>query len=197
MAQTTHRVFVVSGPSGVGKSTLIHEVMRRDPELKLSISSTTRGPREGEEHGRDYFFVQREEFERMIENGEFLEWAEVYDNYYGSSRQHVESILASGRHALMDVDTQGAMNIKKLCSGAVFIFIMPPSIQALEERLRDRRSETEESFQRRMAWAQHEISFKDQYDYTIANTSVDEAVEQLSRVIEAEKVKNIPFDCGG
>jgi guanylate kinase len=197
MANPTHRVFVVSGPSGVGKSTLIREVMRQDPELRLSISSTTRSPREGEQDGRDYYFVERAEFERMIEAGAFLEWAQVYDNYYGSSRSHVERILAAGQHAMMDVDTQGAMNIKKLCSGAVFIFIMPPSIKALEERLRDRRSETEESFQRRMAWAQHEISFKDQYDYVIANDSVEHAVSEFRRVLESEKRKNVPFGCKG
>jgi guanylate kinase len=197
MTSTTHRVFVVSGPSGVGKSTLIREVMRRDSELRLSISSTTRTPREGEEHGRDYFYVERGEFERMIEAGAFLEWAQVYENYYGSSRSHVESILASGQHALMDVDTQGAMNIKKLCSGAVLIFIMPPSLKALEERLRDRHSETEESFQRRMAWAQHEISFKDRYDYVVANDNIDHAVEEFQRVLESEKRKDIPFECKG
>jgi guanylate kinase len=107
----------------------------------------------------------------------------------------VEGILAAGQHAMMDVDTQGAMNIKKLCTGAVFIFIMPPSIQALEERLRDRRSETEESFQRRMAWAQHEISFKDRYDFVVSNTSVETAVADFRRVLDSEKRKNIPFDC--
>jgi len=196
MATSTQRVFVVSGPSGAGKSTLIREVLRQDPELRLSISSTTRAPRQGEEDGRDYFFIARQDFERKIEQGGFLEWARVYDNYYGSSRAHVEDILAAGQHVLMDVDTQGAISIKRLCTGAVFIFIMPPSLQVLEERLRDRGSETEESFQRRMARAQHEISFKDRYDCVIVNTHIDTAVEELRRVLASEKRKNIPFDCG-
>jgi guanylate kinase len=189
-------VFVVSGPSGVGKSTLIREVMRRDPELTLAVSCTTRAPRENEVHGRDYFFVPREEFERMIGQNAFLEWAEVYGNYYGSSREHVQDILKSGRHALMDVDTQGAMNIKRLCTGAVFIFITPPSLKVLESRLRDRHSETEESFQRRMAHAQHEISFKDRYDYVVPNDDVEKATRRFERILKSEKKKGVSFDCG-
>jgi guanylate kinase len=189
------RVLVVSGPSGVGKSTLIRDLLASDPELRLSVSSTTRDPRQGEQDGRDYHFIDRATFERMIEANEFLEWARVYDNYYGTSRKNVERILAEGHHAVLDIDTQGAMRIKGMSRGAVFIFITPPSLQALERRLRDRRSETDRSFAKRMAQAEHEMSFRDQYDYIVANDEIDLALKELRGIVEQEKARAIPFVC--
>jgi guanylate kinase len=190
-----HRVFVVSGPSGVGKSTIIRRVLEADPALKLSVSHTTRHPRQGEEDGRDYHFTSRETFEREIEADEFLEWAKVYDNYYGTSRKQVEEILAGGKHAVLDIDTQGAMAIKKISRGAVYIFITPPSIGILERRLRDRRSEDEDSFARRMAKAEHEISFSDQYDYVVPNDDVETTVKAFQDIIAQEKRKDVAFVC--
>ena len=189
------RVFVVSGPSGVGKSTLIRELLAADAELRLSVSSTTRAPREGEQDGRDYHFISREQFERMIGAKQFLEWARVYDNYYGTALHNVEQILKDGHHAVLDIDTQGAMHIKGMARGAVFIFITPPSLEALEERLRDRRTETDESFQRRMARAEHEMSFRDQYDYVVSNDHIRDAVQEFRRIIDAEKKRPVPFEC--
>jgi guanylate kinase len=189
------RVFVVSGPSGVGKSTIIRGALETDPELRLSVSSTTRAPREGEQEGRDYHFIDRAEFERMIEAGEFLEWARVYDHYYGTSRANVERILAGGHHAVLDIDTQGAMNIKGMSRGAVFIFITPPSLEALEKRLRKRGSETDSSFARRMARAEHEMSFRDRYDYLVANDDKDRAIQEFRRILSQEKQRPVPFVC--
>jgi guanylate kinase len=189
------RVFVVSGPSGVGKSTIIRGALETDPELRLSVSSTTRAPREGEQEGRDYHFIDRAEFERMIEAGEFLEWARVYDNYYGTLRANVERILAGGHHAVLDVDTQGAMSIRGMSRGAVFIFITPPSLEALEKRLRERGSETDSSFARRMARAEHEMSFRDQYDYLVANDDKDRAIQEFRRILGQEKQRPVPFVC--
>ena len=188
------RVFVVSGPSGVGKSTLIRELLAADAELRLSVSSTTRDPREGEQEGRDYHFIDRATFERMIAANEFLEWARVYDHYYGTSRKNVERIHREGHHAVLDIDTQGAMRIKGISRGAVFIFITPPSLEALEQRLRDRHSETDLSFARRMAQAEHEMSFRDQYDYVIANDQVDAALKELRAIVEQEKARAVPFE---
>ena len=188
------RVFVVSGPSGVGKSTLIRELLAADSELRLSVSSTTRDPREGEQEGRDYHFIDRATFERMIAANEFLEWARVYDHYYGTSRKNVERIHREGHHAVLDIDTQGAMRIKGISRGAVFIFITPPSLEELEHRLRDRRSETDHSFARRMAQAEHEMSFRDQYDYVIANDQVDAALKELRAIVEQEKARAVPFE---
>jgi guanylate kinase len=190
-----HRVFVVSGPSGVGKSTIIRRVLEADSELKLSVSHTTREPRQGEQDGRDYHFIDRAEFEREIAADEFLEWAKVYDNYYGTLRKQVEQILHDGRHALLDIDTQGAMRIKGMSRGAVFIFITPPSIQALEKRLRDRKSESEQSFRRRMAQAEHEMSFAKQYDYVISNDEIETAVQAFQDILAREKSKPIDFVC--
>jgi guanylate kinase len=195
MSKPVRRVFVVSGPSGVGKSTIIRQVLAADAELKLSVSHTTRGPRAGEQDGRDYHFISRQEFEAEIARDEFLEWAKVYDNYYGTLRKQVRQILANGQHALLDIDTQGAMRIKGMSRGAVFIFITPPSLQALEQRLRDRRSETDRSFQKRMAQAEHEMSFASQYDYVVANDEIEHAVQAFREIVEKEKRNPVEFVC--
>lgn len=187
------RVFVVSGPSGVGKSTIIQRVLARVPELRLSVSLTTRAPRPGEEEGVHYHFVSRAEFEAMIARDEFMEWATVYDQYYGTSRPHVEGILAQGRHALLDVDTQGAMAIRERYRGAVLVFIKPPHLGELERRLRSRGTEDEQRLAGRMAKAEHEISFADRYDYVIVNDRVDEAVDAFIRIIHQERERSVNF----
>ena len=187
------RVIVVSGPSGVGKSTIMHRAIEEDGELRLSVSSTTRPPRPGEEHARDYFFVDREQFEQTIADNAFLEWAQVYDNYYGTALQHVQDILDAGHHALLDIDTQGTLSIKRACTGVVYVFVMPPSVEILAERLRHRGSESNRSFSSRMARAEHEMSFQSEYDYTVVNKDLDSAAAEFRRILEVEKAKPIPF----
>lgn len=187
------RVFVVSGPSGVGKTTLIKEVVRRTPGMRISVSMTTRPRRPGEIHGRDYFFVSREEFQQRAANLEFLEWALIYDNFYGTHRDHIAQILAANTHALLDLDTQGAMQIKENCEGAVFVFVKPPNLEELAVRLRGRGTESPANLNKRLARAAHEMSFENQYDYVIVNQSVDQAVEEFLRIIAKEEVRPVKF----
>jgi guanylate kinase len=187
------RVFLLSGPSGVGKSTIIREALRRVPGMKLSVSMTTRAPRAGEVEGRDYFFVSREEFQRRVANHEFLEWALVYDNFYGTHRDHVVRMLAGHRHVLLDLDTQGALQIKENCRGTVFVFIKPPNLKVLEERLRGRGTESPDVLQKRMAQAAHEISFEGHYDYSIVNRHLDKAVGEFMDIIAREEAKPVEF----
>jgi guanylate kinase len=183
----TPRVFIVSGPSGVGKSTIIRQVLEREPDMRLSVSITTRRVRPGEVEGRDYFFVSLESFEDLIRQGEFLEWARVYDNYYGTSRSHIEGILSSNHHALLDLDTQGALQIRRSHRGAVLIFIRPPDIATLETRLRNRGTESEETLAGRLAWADHEIGLSGEYDHAVVNDRIEQAVEAFLRIVEREK----------
>lgn len=191
------RVFVVSGPSGVGKTTIIKEVVRRTPGMRISVSMTTRPRRPGEIHGRDYFFVSREEFQQRAANLEFLEWALIYDNFYGTHRDHIAQILSVNTHALLDLDTQGAMQIKENCEGAVFVFIKPPNLEELGERLRGRGTESPANLQKRLARAAHEMSFESQYDYVIVNQSVDQAVAEFESVIAREQVRPVKFSIPG
>lgn len=187
------RVVLLSGPSGSGKSTIIRDALNRIPELRLSVSYTTRGKRESELEGKDYHFTDQEQFKAKIEAGDFLEWAEVFGEYYGTERAHVERLLAEGHHVLLDVDVQGAMIIKANCSGVVFIFLKPPSLEELEFRLRNRKSETEESLARRLAKAEHEISFAGQYDYVILNDYADRAAKETVKIIREEERRAVKF----
>ncbi len=191
------RVFVVSGPSGVGKTTIIKEVVRRTPGMRISVSMTTRPRRPGEIHGRDYFFVSREEFQQRAANLEFLEWALIYDNFYGTHDDHIRQILAANTHALLDLDTQGAMQIKENCVGATFVFIKPPSVDELGTRLRGRGTESPANLQKRLARAAHEMSFESQYDYVIVNQSVDQAVGEFLSIISKEQQRPVKFAIPG
>lgn len=188
------RVFVVSGPSGTGKSSIINAALARMERLRLSVSLTTRPPRAGEVDGRDYHFVTREAFERLIAQDAFLEWAEVYGNLYGTSRQHVEAILAEGCHALLDLDTQGALSMQRAYAGAVYVFIRPPSLGELEARLRARKSETPESLQRRLAQAEHELSFIPRYDYVVENDLLEPSIERFMTIVQAEAARPVRFE---
>lgn len=187
------RVFVISGPSGVGKSTIIHGAMALLPELRLSVSSTTRAPRLGEADGRDYHFIGQEEFDHKIKAQEFLEWAQVFDNYYGTSAFEVARIFEEGCHALLDVDVQGVKTIKSTTEGAAYFFIMPPSTEELSARLRNRGTESEESLGKRLAKAEFEAGHAHLYDHTIINDDADRATGELVDLFLSEEQKDIPF----
>ncbi|MEE8435374.1 MAG: guanylate kinase [bacterium] len=190
---TQPRVFIVSGPSGVGKSSIIHGVLDRREDVRLSVSTTTRGIREGEEEGRDYYFADKAEFERMIARNGFLEWAQSYGNYYGTGRIQLENILSQGFHALLDIDTQGALNIQKGFSGAVYIFITPPSLSELEARLRGRGSETPESLKTRLQRAGTEIGLSHRYDHIIVNSTVEAGVSDFLDIMDREAAREVDF----
>lgn len=188
------RVFIVSGPSGVGKSSIIHEVLRLRPNVEMTVSTTTRAPRPGEEDGVDYHFVDRATFERQIGEGGFLEWARSYDNYYGTGVHEIERICGAGRDALLDIDTQGAIQIQSRFRGAAYIFIMPPDRNTLERRLRGRGTETEDVLQKRLARADHEMSHAHRYDFVLVNRVVDDAVRDFLAFIDREKERPVTFD---
>ena len=187
------RVFVISGPSGAGKSSIINAVLEQRPAMRLSVSMTTRAPRAGEQNGREYHFVDAPTFEQMIANGLFLEWARNYDNYYGTSQPHIEEILQGGHHALLDVDTQGALNMQQHYSGVCYLFITPPSLPVLEERLRGRGTESEEVIAKRMARAAQEIELSSHYDHIIMNGTLEQAIKDTLRVIDTEVENDVPF----
>ncbi|MDD2218197.1 MAG: guanylate kinase [Eubacteriales bacterium] len=182
------RLFVVSGPSGVGKGAICHRLIK-DRDLRFSVSMTTRKPREGEKHGEDYYFISHEEFQEIRNANGFLEHAEVYGNFYGTPCLEIQKTLSSGKDVLLDIDTQGALNVKKFCSEAIFIFILPPSKEELKRRIKARGTETEESLKTRLSAAINEISFLGNYDYCVVNDDLDIAAAQAGAIIEAERVR--------
>ena len=175
--------YVISGSSGVGKGTVIKEFLRRNPNFRLSISCTTRGMREGEVDGVNYFFLNKEEFQNCINNGEFLEWAEFSGNFYGTKREFVEKCLENDENLILEIDTKGALQVQSLMDNAVLIFIAPPSVQELEKRLRGRHTETEEAIQKRLNSIKLEIENSKHFDYKIINDTVENAVKELERII--------------
>lgn len=186
---------VVSGPAGVGKGTLCRELMAESSGLEYSVSVTTRAPRPGETEGKEYYFRSREEFEKMIENNELLEWAEFCGHLYGTPRFHVEKLLKKNKKVILEIDTQGARQVKKLFPQGIFIFIVPPSFQVLARRLRGRGTESEEAISFRLAKAVEELkNFKD-YDYVVENDEICTAVEKIKSIIIAEScsTKRNPF----
>jgi guanylate kinase len=183
------RVFVVSGPSGSGKSTLIREVKGTVPDLGYSVSHTSRAPRGKEKNGVEYHFVSREHFQEMIDNGEFVEWAEVYQDLYGTSVSSLRGQIAVGRDVIMDIDVQGARNIREHFREAILIYVLPPSMEALEKRLRERRTEDEKAIRTRLTKAETEIRNCVAYDYLLFNDRLDQAVEELKAIIIAERCR--------
>jgi len=173
------RLFIVSGPSGAGKSSLCKEILARCRNLTLSISCTTREPRQGEEHGREYYFLSVQEFERQQQQGAFLEWAQVHGNMYGTRQSDVETKMAEGLDVLLEIDWQGAQQVAEKMPAAVRIFILPPSIDVLQERLFARGQDSEEVVQRRLAAAGDEMSHADEARYCVVNDDFDVALEQL------------------
>jgi len=183
-------LFVISAPSGAGKTTLCKEIIDKFPNLRHSVSYTTRTPRTGEVHGRDYFFVGQDEFSRMVADGEFAEWAEVHGNLYGTSLSTLKQCRSQGIDLILDIDCQGAQQLKGRFDGGVYIFILPPSIAELRRRLDGRSSDTEEVIERRINNAAAEIKESRWYDYIIVNDKFSEAVEQLKSVLLAEQCRS-------
>jgi guanylate kinase len=186
-------VFIISAPSGSGKSTLTNEILKLVPDLRFSISYTTRKPRGSEIQGREYHFVDRETFEEMIRRGEFLEHANVFGNYYGTARSFLDQARAEGKDLLLDIDVQGAAQVKQRLPDAVSIFILPPSREVLEQRLRNR-SQAEnigstEIIQRRLEGAAKEIENYPNYDYILVNDRLEQSIDQLRAIITAERLK--------
>ena len=182
-------LFVLSGPSGAGKGTVIREVLRRKPDIILSVSATTRPARQGERHGVDYLFISQPEFVAMRDRGDLLESAMVYDNYYGTPREPVETAIAGGRTVICELDIQGAMAVKRNKPEAVLIFIEPPSLDDLSLRLRGRGTEDKLTLSRRLAAAYEEVKNKGNYDHIVVNEDVGRAADQVIRILE-ETEKN-------
>jgi guanylate kinase len=177
-------LFVVSAPSGAGKTTIIKSVKESIPQLVLSTSHTSRSPRQGEQHAKDYFFVSAPEFKKMIDNQEFLEWAEVHGNYYGTSKKEINRQFQKGKIVVLDIDVQGAMQIKGFDGiRTLYIFIEPPSVDELRNRLVSRGTETTESLEKRIGNACEEIGYKKEYDYIIINDDLEKAVEAFKNII--------------
>lgn len=182
-------MFIISAPSGTGKTTLCHKLLNTYSGLNISVSYTTRNPREGEIDGIHYFFVSEKEFNDMINADEFLEWAKVHGNLYGTSKIKINEILAQGFDVLLDIDVQGGRLIKEKITDSVMVFILPPNMKLLEERLRGRMSDSEETILQRIKKAKDEIREYKYYDYVIVNDTLEEAVIQLKSVIIAERLR--------
>jgi guanylate kinase len=184
-------LFVLSGPSGVGKGTVCKALRKREQRLSLSVSATTRKPREGETNGVEYFFKTRDEFERMINEGELLEWAEYVGNYYGTPLDYVQKTLDEGTDVLLEIEVQGAMKVKKNFPEGIFIFLAPPSLSELKKRITGRGTETEDVIAGRMTVAQEEIEMMKHYDYVIENDEVECACDRIEAVVTAEHCRVI------
>ena len=182
-------VFVISAPSGSGKSTLVRRLLEQDADLLFSVSYTTRAPRGHEEQGRDYRFVTREEFEASIARDEFLEWAEVFGNYYGTHRRWLDRAREEGKDLVLDIDVQGAGQLKTKVPDAVSVFILAPSRRELDARLRARSEDSEETIERRLRGAAHEIRNYSAYDYVLVNRELDNSADTLASIVKAERVR--------
>jgi guanylate kinase len=180
-------VFIISAPSGSGKSTLTHRLLKEIPNLRFSISYTTRAPRGQEQDGKDYFFISPADFEARIAKGEFLEYAKVFDHYYGTHTGELERAAAEGVDLILDIDVQGARQLKEKSPAAVSIFILPPSQQVLEERLRARSQDSEPVIERRLRDAAEEIRNYKQYDYVLVNREVEASVDTLKSIVKATR----------
>ncbi len=187
-------LFVVSGPSGVGKSTLCRKMVSMVPGIRLSVSCTTRKPRKGEMDGREYQFISKEKFQEKIQKGEFVEWAEVYGQYYGTPWSELDQESGSRPDLLLDIDVQGARQVMNARKQAVTVFVLPPSLETLQKRLAKRGTDTVEEQERRFQKAQEEMRHYTEYQYTIRNETIEQAVQELQAVIMAERVKTHHVD---
>ena len=182
-------LLVVSGPSGAGKGTICKALLNKNDQIKLSVSATTRKPRNGEVHGVNYFFIEKEEFTKMIENGEFLEYAQIYDNFYGTLKAAIIECLEKGQDVILEIEMQGARQIKEVYPEGVFIFVLPPSLEELKSRIVGRGTETQEEIEKRFSCAFEEINQIVNYDYFIVNEDIEKSVSDVEAIICAEKNK--------
>jgi len=180
------KLIVLSGPSGVGKGTVCNALRKQNTDLVYSVSATTRSPRQGEVDGVNYFFKTREEFEQMIANNELLEWAEYCGNYYGTPKQFVEQTLQSGKDIILEIDVRGALKVKQQFPDGIFIFLLPPSLEELENRIVQRGTESEEIIRNRMAVAREELAQIEHYDYAIINDEVEAACQKIMAILSAD-----------
>jgi guanylate kinase len=184
-------VFIISAPSGSGKSTLVHRLLQSDPNLAFSISYTTRAPRGAEKNGVDYNFLSREQFEEHLARDEFLESAEVYGNYYGTHRSAIDNAIRERKDLVLDIDVQGARQLKVAIPGAISIFVLPPSREVLEQRLRARSQDSEEVIQRRLKAAAEEVRNYIQYDYVLINREIEKSAGRLATIVQAERMRKV------
>ena len=189
MARIPGKLFILSAPSGTGKTSLTKSLLRKNINLWLSISYTSRLMRPSEVEGHDYFFVERKIFEQMLGNEEFIESAEIYGNLYGTSRNWINEAINSGKDILLEIDGQGARQVRKIFSDVVSIFILPPSLEVLEDRLKNRNQDSKEVIAKRMAAAKEEISHVSEYDYVIINDNMDIALRDLVSVVQSERLR--------
>jgi guanylate kinase len=182
-------LIVLSGPSGVGKGTVCGALRKHDTHIRYSVSATTRKPRKGEVEGINYFFKEKQEFERMIAENELLEYAQYVDNYYGTPRKYVEETIAAGHDVILEIEVQGALQVKKTFPEGVFIFLMPPSLKELRSRIESRGTESKDLIDSRMTVAKDEIELMDKYDYVVENDEVESAVERIKSIVTAENCR--------
>ncbi|QSZ26678.1 guanylate kinase [Aceticella autotrophica] len=182
-------LIVLSGPSGAGKGTIAKALLKNENNIKLSISTTTRKPRVGETDGKNYFFTTVDKFKNLIEEDKLLEWAKVYDNYYGTPKDFVLKNIEEGFDVILEIDIQGALKVKDKFPEGVFVFILPPSMEELKNRIKKRGTETEEEILKRFKCAYEEINFVSRYNYVVINDDVNNAVEKIKAIIVAEKCR--------
>ena len=188
MAQTRGNLFILSAPSGAGKSSLITALLKKHADMKVSVSHTTRDPRPGEENAVHYHFVSADEFKALIAKDDFFEWAKVFDNYYGTSKQAIESQLDAGIDVFLDIDWQGAQQVREIMPSVQTIFILPPSKEELEQRLNNRGQDSAEVIAGRMAQAQSETSHYNEYDFVIVNDDFDTALSDIETIVMAQRL---------
>jgi len=187
--QKSGLLIVVSAPSGTGKGTLIKQLMEKNKNIRLSVSATTRKPRQGEIEGQNYFYKSLEEFKQMVENDELIEWVEYCDNFYGTPRKYVDECLKNGLDVVLELEVEGAHNIRSKYPDCVLVFILPPSFEELRKRIENRGTEAPEVILKRMDKARKEVTFINDYDYVIINDDISKAVEDINSIIVSEKLK--------
>lgn len=180
------KIFVVSAPSGAGKTTIVKNTLKEIPELEFSVSATTRERRETEIEGKDYFFISEKEFEQKIRNNEFVEWEQFYDYYYGTLKSYVDDKVNSGKSIVLELDVKGAVSIKKAYPESVLIFIMPPSLEVLKNRLINRKTESEKDLQKRFERAEMELGYQSKFDYVVNNENLNFAKKQVLEIVKNE-----------
>lgn len=186
-------LILISGPSGCGKGTVCGRLIERFPAMRLSVSATTRPPRTGEVHGRSYFFMTREEFEKLAGEDGFLEWAPIYGNLYGTPAGPVMEMLNRGEDVILEIDVQGGLQVKERFPDVILIFLITPSRSALEERLAGRATESPEEIRKRLVWADTELAFLSRYDYVVINNHLDDTVNSIECILEAERSRAYRF----